>query len=58
MMSNLKIPNTDSINELAQFCDRHDLTDFEDQLEKVIELVFKREIVMKPISQITKPYIK
>jgi hypothetical protein len=28
-----KIPQTDSIQELAEFWDTHDLTDFEEQLE-------------------------
>lgn len=37
-----KIPQTDSIHELAQFWDTHDLTDFEDQLEEVTEPVFER----------------
>ena len=36
-------PETDSIEELAQFWDTHDLTDFEDQLEEVKEPVFERE---------------
>lgn len=45
-MSQLKrkrIPDTDSIAELAQFWDTHDLTDFEDELEEVTEPVFQRE---------------
>jgi hypothetical protein len=33
-----KIPQTDSIEELARFWDAHDLTDFEDELEEVTEL--------------------
>jgi len=37
-----KIPSTDSIDELARFWDSHDLTDFADQLEEVIEPVFTR----------------
>ena len=37
-----KIPSTDSIEELARFWDRHDLTDFEDQLEEVAAPVFTR----------------
>ncbi|MGH7775407.1 MAG: CopG family antitoxin [Candidatus Binatia bacterium] len=39
----MKIPKTDSIEELAQFWDTHDLTDFEDQLENVPERVFERK---------------
>ncbi len=42
-----KIPDTDSIQELAQFWDTHDLTDFEDQLEEVTEPVFERETVVE-----------
>ena len=42
-MSKLKIPQTDSIEELARFWDTHDLTDFEDELEEVHEPVFERE---------------
>ncbi len=38
-----RIPETDSIEELALFWDRHDLTDFEDQLEDVSEPVFERK---------------
>ena len=36
-----KIPETDSIQELAHFWDTHDLTDFEDQLDEVNEKVFE-----------------
>ncbi len=36
------IPKTDSIAELAQFWDTHDLTDFEDELEEVKDRVFER----------------
>ena len=42
-----KIPQTDSIEELAQFWDTHDLTDFQDQLEEVTEPVFERPMVVK-----------
>ncbi len=42
-MSKSKIPQTDSIRELAEFWDEHDLTDFEDELEEVSEPVFERE---------------
>ena len=35
-----RIPQTDSIQELAQFWDTHDLTDFEAQLEEVTEPIF------------------
>ena len=42
-MSKIEISGTDSIEELARFWDTHDLTDFENQLEKVTEVVFERE---------------
>ncbi len=41
-MNATKIPNTDSISELAAFWETHDLTDFEDELEDVHEAVFER----------------
>ena len=40
-MNRPKIPQTDSIEELAQFWDTHELTDFEDELEEVTDPVFK-----------------
>jgi hypothetical protein len=46
-MNNAKIPQTDSIEELARFWDSHDVTDFEEQLEEVGEPVFERETVVK-----------
>ena len=36
-----KIPQTDSIRELAEFWDTHDLTDFENELEEVPESIFQ-----------------
>lgn len=39
-MNHTKIPQTESIQEMAEFWDTHDLTDFEDELEEVRELVF------------------
>lgn len=41
-MKRVNIPQTDSIEELAHFWDTHDLTEFEDQLEEVLEPVFER----------------
>jgi len=38
-----KIPETDSIQELARFWDTHDVTDFENQLENASERAFKRK---------------
>jgi predicted phosphatase len=46
-MTTDKIPQTDSIRELAHFWDTHDLTSFEDQLEEVTEPVFEREKVVE-----------
>ena len=40
-MNRTNIPQTDSIQELADFWDTHDLTDFEDELEEVDEPVFE-----------------
>jgi hypothetical protein len=42
MMKMNKLPQTDSIQELARFWEKHDLADFEDELEEVTEPVFKR----------------
>jgi len=36
----MKIPDTDSIRELADFWDTHDLTDFDNELEEVTDPVF------------------
>jgi len=53
-MKSQRIPETDSIEELARFWDTHDLTDFEDQLEEVRKPVFARRegatvaIALKP----------
>ncbi len=38
-----KIPESDSIEELARFWDTHDLTDFEDLLEDAPKRVFARK---------------
>lgn len=46
-MNSPRIPQTDSIRELARFWDTHDLFDFEDQLEEVTEPVFERKTLMK-----------
>lgn len=45
-MNRPKLPQTDSIQELAQFWDTHDLADFDDELEEVVEPVFRRERVV------------
>ena len=41
-MRRQKLPNTDSVQELARFWDTHDLTDFEGELEEAAEPVFVR----------------
>ena len=41
------LPQTDSIQELAEFWDKHDLTDFEDDLEEVTEPVFVPRIAIR-----------
>ena len=46
-MMTRRLPQTDSIQELARFWDTHDLTDFEDQLEEVAEPVFERQTVIE-----------
>ena len=38
----MKIPETDSIRELADFWDTHEVTAFDDQLDEVAEPVFVR----------------
>lgn len=39
----MRILQTDSIEELAQFWQTHDLTDFEDELEEVSAPIFERK---------------
>lgn len=45
-MNKDKIPQTDSIQELAEFWQTHDLTEFEDQLEEVREPIFSQDTVI------------
>jgi len=42
-MNSQRLPKTDSIQELANFWDTHDVTEFEDALEEVEESVFERD---------------
>jgi predicted DNA binding CopG/RHH family protein len=42
-MNSQRLSKTDSIQELANFWDTHDVTEFEDELEEVGERVFERE---------------
>jgi hypothetical protein len=46
-MKKSKLPKTDSIQELAEFWDTHDLTNFEDDLEEIAEPVFVRGNAIK-----------
>ena len=48
-MNKQRIPQTDSIQELAEFWDTHDVTDFEDELEEVTEPVFVRPTIRLPL---------
>jgi predicted DNA binding CopG/RHH family protein len=50
-MSRQKIPQSDSIQELAAFWDTHDLTEFEGELEVVGGTMFERqaELVAVPL---------
>lgn len=41
-MKSSKLPDTDSIRDLARFWDSHDLTEFDDELEEVESPVFER----------------
>ena len=41
-MKTERLPQTDSIQELAKFWDSHDLTDYENDLEEVTEPAFER----------------
>jgi hypothetical protein len=45
-MKTQRLPETDSIQELAHFWDTHDLTDFEDELEEVTEPAFEPATVI------------
>lgn len=42
-MNSRQLPQTDSIQELADFWDTHDITEFEDELEEVPVCVFQRD---------------
>jgi predicted DNA binding CopG/RHH family protein len=46
-MKKTKLPQTDSIEKLAEFWDTHDSTDFEDELEEVAEPVFVRDTAIE-----------
>ena len=44
MLNSKKILQTDSIQELTNFWDTHDITDFENELEEVSEPVFDNSV--------------
>jgi predicted DNA binding CopG/RHH family protein len=46
-MSTENLPQTDSIREMAEFWDTHDLTDFEDQLVEVTNTAFQQQAEVK-----------
>jgi CopG antitoxin of type II toxin-antitoxin system len=46
-MKKSKFPKIDSIQQLAEFWDTHDLTDFEEHLEEVSEPPFARSTPIK-----------
>ena len=46
-MKKPKLPKTDSIQELAEFWESHDLTDFEHELEDVAEPFFVCDTAIK-----------
>ncbi|WP_199245145.1 CopG family antitoxin [[Phormidium] sp. ETS-05] len=46
-MNSKAIHQSDSIQELANFWDSHDLTDFDSQLEEVTQPVFQRDAVLQ-----------
>ncbi len=46
-MNRTNIPQTDSIQELADFWDTHDLTDLEEELEEVSEPVFENLVIIQ-----------
>ncbi len=50
-MNRTNIPQTDSIQELADFWDTHDLTDFEDELEEVTETIFENLVFIQLKSE-------
>ena len=50
-MKTQHLPKTDSIQELAQFWDTHDLTDFGDELEEVTGPVFEPTTVIPLILE-------
>lgn len=54
-MKKSKLPKTGSIQELAEFWDTHDLTDFEDELEEIAEPVFVYDTAIKSDARNASP---
>ena len=50
-MKSKRIPQTDSIQELAEFWDTHDLTDFKGELEEVQEPIFQPGVTIPLTSR-------
>jgi hypothetical protein len=44
---NMKLPQIDSIEKLAEFWDAHDVTEFEDEQEEVTSPVFERKTIVR-----------
>ena len=45
-MNRKRILQTESIQELADFWDKHDLTEFEDEFEEVDQAVFEHQTIV------------
>lgn len=51
-MKKTRMPDPDAVKTLAEFWDRHDLTDFQDELEQVTEPVFgPRDGIRVPLDE-------
>jgi CopG antitoxin of type II toxin-antitoxin system len=53
-----KLPETDSIAELARFWDTHNLTNFEDHMEEVTAPVFERRLPTSMILRLEPEEVK
>jgi hypothetical protein len=51
-MKGTKLPQTDSLEELARFWDTHDLSEFDEQLEEVTEPVFEQQLGMAMVLRL------
>lgn len=52
---NTRIPQTDSIEELAAFWETHSVTEVEDELEEVTEPLFENTVTLGAPGNITVP---